>query len=126
MCIRDSCGGSFTPTLTARKLGTIHRIRLVCCPSSGSAGLVWADELAEAEELRCPSGAGEGVGASGIPVAAAICWEAGDGSKGAFSCARPSVRVSRQIIQMITKRIGVSALVTFIPRRVFESVFVTW
>jgi hypothetical protein len=100
----------------------IHRIRLVCCPSCGSAGLVWADELAEAEGPCCPSGAGEGVGASGVPVAATVCWEAGDGAGGAFSCDRPSVRVSKQIIEVITTRIEASAPLNLIPRRAFESV----
>jgi hypothetical protein len=87
--------------------------------------LVWADELAEAEELCCPSGVGEGVGASGIPVVATVSWDAGDGRRGVFSCARPGVRVSKQIIEVVTTRIGASAPLNFIPRRTFESAFVT-
>src|ERR1700733_14007687 len=64
------CGGSLTPALTARKLGMIHRIRLVCCPSSGFAVLADDDGAVEGATLWSPSLTGDGRGASGMAVAA--------------------------------------------------------
>src|ERR1700733_15723020 len=100
------CGGSFAPALTARKLGTIQRIRLVCCPSPGANVSELADELLEVEEFCCPSGAAEGVGASGNAVAAiSVRCEAGDRGNPARSCATPGIGASRQIKPVMRTRI---------------------
>src|SRR3984885_14531180 len=100
------CGGSFAPALTARKLGTIQRIRLVCCPSPGPNVSEAADEVLGGGELCCPSGAAEGVGASGSAVAAiSVRCEAGDRGRPALSCAAPGIRASRQIPPVTITRI---------------------
>jgi hypothetical protein len=87
------------PALTARKLGTIHRIRLVCCPSCG---------LAAFEEDAEPA-VGEGVGASGIAVTAtSLCWGRADESKPAFSCAIAGIKANKKTAPLITSRIVAS------------------
>jgi hypothetical protein len=106
------CGGSFAPTLTARKFGTIHKILLVCRPSSGFAAVAEVDELGGSEGLCCPSGTGEGVGASGIAVAASsVCWVTGGGSEVPPACAKAGVSGKRQSAKVISNRIKVAALI---------------
>src|SRR6201996_8334638 len=99
------CGGSFAPALTARKLGTIHRIRFVCCPWPGAKVSELADELGEGEELCCPSAA-EGVGASGNAAAAvSVGCRADDKGNPPRFWATPGKKASRQIAPVRKTRI---------------------
>ena len=79
---------------------------MVCCPSPGANESEVAVELLGAEELCCPSGAAEGVGASGNAVAAiSVRCGGGDRGKSPLSCATPGIRASRQIKPVMITRI---------------------
>ena len=63
-----------TPALTARKLGMIHRIRLVCCPSPGfivlpdeDAPVAGATLFAESGCMNCHTYLGAGSSNLGAP-----------------------------------------------------------
>src|ERR1700733_4726127 len=108
------CGGSLTPALTARKLGMIHRIRLVCCASSAFAVLADADELGVDAALCSPALTADGTGASGI-AATSPCGAAAVNSKPAFCCAIAGVKAKRNITQPIANRIKSPVLIRETP-----------
>jgi hypothetical protein len=105
-----------TPALTARKFGTIHRIRLVCCPSSGFAAVEVDDELVGEEGLCPPAGTGEGVGASGMTAAATSPRGGSAGnSKPALSYAVHGARANTKIAPLITNRVDSPILIKSTP-----------
>ena len=103
-----------TPALTARKLGMIHRIRLVCCASSAFAVLADADELGVDAALCSPALTADGTGASGI-AATSPCGAAAVNSKPAFCCAIAGVKANRKIAGLIKNRTKSPVLIKSTP-----------